>query len=405
MMPDIPDLTSWPEPDAQTIGEGPLQYDNWVGPYKNPSGERWVEQINSWYGEGTAAGLSQDTFRSFDEGHSGLRLSYFPQMQSEEPVSTFGPAGKFVFPERVTMGVQSYGVEGMAVIERHSQEIIRGYYESKFTDVGFQKFFQLFYESNFLFVAPAVSTYSDSADSFSFLSPFYLHSVGASGTDASLLKPIVFAAAALPPNIKTQALRSGRYVPTLMYLFKNAIAGDILSPESHVPAYGLPEESGDGWTGDTPFLDTLVNGAHDLDHLPPVCRLKPVSVELSVSKEHDYAERAYLELSHYGFTGTLRRDQEFKFVVDLSSSVVDDGHSLKSYHTSLLRGSGTITPVNESGSQVEVRIPWTLTDRTHDYRTDILFLVNDGTYYSSPAYISIRHIHELDPLVRGIKAE
>lgn len=404
LMPEIPPLGLWPAADT-AMDIPPLKFDTWAGPYKNEAGRNCVERVNKWYAEGTAAGLSQDIFRSFDAGHSGLRIAFFPQMKALEPVPSFGQACRNVFPERVTFGVQSYGAEGSSVIERHTREIIRRYYKGELSDVGFQKFFQLFYENNFLFAAPAVGTFSQTEDGFSFLSPFYLHSVGASGTDAQLLKPLVFASAALPPTIKTRALRAGCYVPTLLYLFKNAVAENIRAPDAHLAAYTLPDEAGDGWTGSAPFLDALVTGAHELQHLPPVCCLKLNSVRLGCAEERNYAKRAYVEATRYNVTASLRRGQTLELVLDLSHSWTDGDRPICEYHAAVLRGTATIAPRADDGSLLELRIPWTLSDVTHNYRTDILFLVNDGTYDSAPAYVSVRHIHDLDPMVLGIRAE
>jgi hypothetical protein len=401
----MPNLASWPPPLRGENSPRPLAFHEGDWPYNNEAGRHWVEQINAWYDEGLAAGLSQDTFRSFDVGHSSVRLSIYPQLNSVQAVPNFGHNAKFVFPDRVTFGVQSYGTDGMSIIEAHSNAIIRGFYESKSDDVGFQKFYQTFYDFNFLFISPAVGSYSESTDKFSFLSPYYLHAIGMSGSDAALLKPLIYASAAMPPEIKTRALRTGRYVPALLYLFKSALLADIRSPEAHRPAYALPDEAAADWTGPAPFLDRLIQAAHDLSHLPPVCQITVNSLAVEAIEQRDGADRAYAEISRYGVTGTLRKGQELRIVVDLSESWTDGGRRIVEYHASTLCGQATITSANESGSSYEVRIPWMLPGKTHDKRTDILLLVHDGTYYSAPAYLSIRHINELDPIVRNIPAK
>jgi hypothetical protein len=396
----------WPDRPPAGTASMPLSYDNWAGPYRNEAGRRWVEKINEWYRDGSAAGLWQDTFRSFDNGHSSIRLDYYPQMKREEPVSAFGPSFSNVLPQRVTFGVQSFGAEGMSVIDYYTRKILRAYYETGRSNTEHpQPLHMAFYERNFLFVAPAVGSYGDKGDRFTFLSPYYLHSVGASGTDAKLLKPLVFAAAALPPELKTRILRKGLYVPTLMYLFKSAIAGGVTSPNAHVPAYSLPPEAEDDYTGPTPFIDSLINSAHVLTHIPPVCRFAIEPVYVKASGAHGYGANAFYEKTPYAFAGALRDGQEFKLEVDLRESWVDDGRSILDYHASLLRGPGTIERLNSEGSRMRIRVPWTVMDKDKDSRTDILLLVFDGAYYSAPAYISIRHIHRLDPLILGLKAK
>lgn len=397
-------LKSWPDASAAPAGEMPLLYGKWTrGPYRNPSGERWVAQINAWYQEGSAAGLTQDTFRSFDNGHSSIRLRAYPQMKHEKPVESLRNLEKVVFLPRVTMGVQSYGREGESVIEWRSRQTLRSFYAQEDSVAPFLRSYRLCYESNFLFVAPAVGSFTHDKDAFAFLSPFYLHSVGASGSDSRLLKPLVFASAALPPDLKTRMLRKGLFVPTLMYLFKSTITGDIRSPGAHLPAYALPAESESDSEAPTPFLHALLNSAHDLTHIPPVARLGLKRVSIEAEGDRDYGGKAYYEENIYAFNGALRPGQAFDLTVDLRYSWTDEGRPIVGYHTSVLRGEASVEFLNEEQSVLNIRIPWLLTNNKDDLRTDVLFVVNDGTYDSAPAYLSVRHLHRLDPITLGIR--
>ncbi|MCC6698169.1 MAG: hypothetical protein IT365_21280, partial [Candidatus Hydrogenedentes bacterium] len=364
-------LTEWPAPESRPEAPVPLQYDKWAGPYLNAAGERWVNQINQWHTEGTAAGLTQDTFRSFDNNHSSIRTVFFPQLNVAEPVTSFGASCKNVLGQRVTMGVQSYGTQGMCVADFHCVNAIRAFYQSGKPAPGPQALFRIFYENNFLYVAPAVGTFSPEKDSFSFLSPFYLHSVGASGTDATLLKPMVFASAALPPELKTRILHNGMFVPTMMYLFKSAIAGDIKSASAHLPAYTLPEEAADGHPGPSPFLDTLIGSAHDLKHAPPVCRMKATPVAPTNAGTESVRQAEYVEDNTYVISSALRPGEALELEVDLRPSWTDKGTHVTEYYAAVLRGGATIEPMAEDGSKVKVKVPWELRDRDHDFRTDI----------------------------------
>lgn len=396
-------LAAWPERKNHPDAPEPLSSRRWGGVYKNSSGKNWVKRINEWHRDGKAAGLSQDTFRSFDDGHSSIPLGLYPQMNSEQPIAAFGSLYENVFKPRVTMGVQSYGSEGRIVIEDQSRRFLRAYYESGMPEGGFQRYYRMFYENNFLFVAPAVGSYKPDNDAFTFLSPFYLHSIGASGSDSRLLQPLVMASAALPPDLKTRILRSGLFVPTMMYLFKSAIAGNIPAPEAHVPAYALPPETADDTDGPTPFLDTLLNAANGLTHIPPVCRMK--FRRIAVVNDEDAApdRDACYEENTYAFTGALRQGQAFLLDVDLRYSWTDKNLPIVKYHAAVLRGKGEITPLNEHGSVLRIRIPWSLTDNRRNLRSDVALLVHDGACYSAPAYISVRHIHRLDPITLGIR--
>ena len=398
-------LLEWPAPETRPDALVPLTYDKWAGPYMNEAGERWVKQINQWHTEGTAAGLTQDTFRSFDNGHSSIRTVFYPQMNVAEPVTSFGTACKNILGPRVTMGVQSYGTNGMSVADFHCVNTIREVYASGKRTPGPQSLFRIFYEQNFLYAAPAVNSFTPDKDAFTFLSPFYLHSVGASGTDSKLLKPLVLASAAMPPALKTRILRGGLFVPTMMYLFKSAIAGDIKSPDAHLPAYTLPEESETGHEGPSPFLDALIDSAHGLTHAPPVCRMKTVPVPPSSSDGKEERQAEYLEDNVYAFSSALRQGEALELQVDLRPSWTDEGRRITEYYAAVLRGEATIEPIAGDHSRLKVKVPWELRGKDRDFRTDILLLVNDGTYYSAPAYISVRHFHRLDPLIRGIRVK
>jgi hypothetical protein len=396
-------LAAWPE-RSESPGELPLSYEKWTGaPYKNVSGERWVDQINLWYRNGDAAGLTQDTFRSFDKGHSGIRASAYPQINIEAVVSDLGPPWENIFRPRVTMGVQSFGIDGKSVVEARSRAVIRSFYELGGAAQPFQRFYRLFYENNFLFVAPAVGSFSQGNDAFAFLSPFYLHSIGASGSDARLLKPLIFASAALPPNLKTRLLRAGLFVPTLMYLFKSHIADDIKATEAHVPAYTLPAEADDDFEGPTPFLDGLLNSAHSLTHIPPVCRLRMIDFAIEAEGDHDYGHAAYCEYNTYAFSGALRPGQAFVMTIDLRFSWTDENCPIVAYQASVLRGDASIEPLNGEKSMFRIRIPWMPTNNRNNLRTDVLLLVHDGSYYSAPAYLSVRHLDRLDAITLGVK--
>jgi hypothetical protein len=188
-----------------------------------------------------------------------------------------------------------------------------------------------------------------------------------------------------------------------MYLFKSHIAGDIFSPEAHVPAYALPEEAKSDIDEPSPFLDALLNSAHDLTHIPPVSRLAVRSVSISSEEGSAHGRSAFFEANTYGIIGALRQGQTIVLSLDLRFSWTDENLPVNSYSTSVLRGDADIEYLNDDKSVMNIRIPWRPTNNNRDQRTDIMFLVNDGTYYSAPAYVSIRHIHKLDPITQGIK--
>ncbi len=398
-------LAAWPGTPSELDDQPPLSQAAYAGgPYDNAVGKRWVERINRWYREGECAGLVQDAFRSFDDGHSGIRPRAYPQLRFEKAIASLTEPGRDIFQPRITFGVQSYGAGGKSVIEALTRNALRKYYEIGGKPPPFQQAFRIYYENNFVFVAPASGSFTEQGDQFSCLSPFYLHAIGNSGSDSKLLKPLVFASAALPPDLKTRILRQGLLVPTLLNLFKSNINGDLLSPESHLPAYTLPPEADDDYDGSAPFLDGLLNAAHNLQHIPPVCRIRVEDFAIESGEDPRYDDDTYFEDNTYVLSGALRPGQTLVVSLDLRFSWTDDNRPIDQYVSSVLRGNASIEPLNQEASRITVRIPWSTTNNNTDLRTDLLLLVHDGTYFSSPAYISIRHIHKLDPITLGIPA-
>ncbi|MEK7795401.1 MAG: hypothetical protein AAB353_12770, partial [Candidatus Hydrogenedentota bacterium] len=225
----------------------------------------------------------------------------------------------------------------------------------------------------------------DSLDDATFLTPYCLHSFGASGTDSRLLKPIVWAAAALRPDLKTRILREGAYVPTLMYLFKRSITPEgIRDPEAHMPAYLMLAEAFAEDTVQSPFLDRLLNFAHELDCIPAVTRMEIV----------EHATPRFHQDSVFGYVAALRRGEILELTVDLSKSWTDK-RAIEGYHAQILRGSAELDVVEGSVSAYRLKVNW-----SSDKRVDVLFLADDG----APAYVSVRNIQlsetELFPALR-----
>ena len=66
-------VIDWPEYISNNVTRKlPLTFASGDKPYANAAGKAMIDQINRWFEEGTAAGLSQDTFRSFDSNHSRI---------------------------------------------------------------------------------------------------------------------------------------------------------------------------------------------------------------------------------------------------------------------------------------------------------------------------------------------
>jgi hypothetical protein len=338
---------------------------------------------------------------------------------------------QYIFDDQLNYGVRSLGVGSvnfgsslLNLLDSQQKARIRGFYLNTLVDPvvtppsystnllirnlkegGMSKeLIRKFYENNYLHVTPAIRSFSY-GDTFAFLSPLTLFSQGASGTDSMLLKPVLQTSAALPPTLKKRIMDQHLLVPTLMYLFKSQSTANYLSPEAHPVAYALPAEAAkDTLTTDyanapqtpAPFIEGLIRRAQALSHIPPVARLKILDAKVLYSGTRQYFREPYFENNIYEFTAALRQGETLELIVDLSDSWTDQGLPITRFDSVKLRGQGQILPLTSDGSLVKIVIPYMAKTEFKDLRTDILININDGTYDSAPAYISIRHIQSFE---------
>lgn len=429
-------IKDWKEPGDRSASV-PLKFDFWQRPYQNKAGFDAVKQINTWFADGESAGLGQDAFRSFDSGHSTIR-DFYPQLRQLPPLESYDAECRDVFAPGVTFGVQSLAAsadilgEGLSVIDFYSAtELLYHYNPTEYrrligakSPVFTRAFYRQLFESNVLLISPAVKSFQfrgdEVQDRFYFLSPYYLHSIGLSGSDSQLLKPLIFAAASLPRELKTRILRNGMQTPVLMWLFRFAMNDDLDSVESHVPAFLLPAEADrpapelelrdDGAreslteayerVGDesAPFLDALLEAARGLQHIPPVARIRHLTAPMVSGG--DYSIEAFVYSDPYTVQAVLRPGERLELELDLTQSWTDEG-ILAGYDVQLLRdpGSGTETVIDSTRieeGRTRLSIPWQQAEPECGRRTDVSLQVNDGRVNSVPAYISVRHLQEDD---------
>ena len=97
--------------------------------------------------------------------------------------------------------------------------------------------------------------------------------------------------------------------------------------------------------------------------------------------------------------GIRRMDPVFEIELSGEASRDIDGKDL-SYHWVVLQGDSnkvTITKLDAAGSRVRVAVPWfepfpvasASDSKVSTYRVDVGLFVNNGTYYSAPAFLSV----------------
>lgn len=392
-------LSQWPDPPSPKVSADVTSIGDQDGWYHSTSGTAWRNTLNSWYQQGIGAGLVQDTYCSYDNNHASITQVYYPQLPIASCVGDYTNATANIYDRRISFGNQSYGAKGTqyfeyytaATIEYNFRSNVYSWYKNGSSGTDWLSFYQGFYENNFFFIAPACDTNALGADKFTFLTPYYMHSVGVSSSDCTLMRSFLYISAAMPPALKTRILRKGLEVPTIMYLFKKSFTGDIKSPDGHIPTWSQPAEALNTATS-TPQLDRMLNGANGLTHIPPVAKFTVQSATFSTAPGTSYSRGGYYRSSPYAMVATLRQNEKIVVTLDLSSSIADDGYTVSAYSASFIRGGGTIEYLNPQRSQVRITIPWRYSTKQQDLRTDVLLTANDGTYDSAPAYVSVYNI-------------
>ena len=362
---------AWPtmvdQPGTHTrapIKDVPNHWDRWLTSDQ-------VAQLDVWYREGTGAGLEQDTFQSWDGGHSAPDSGFWYQMS----FLTYFEASLAVWQSYnvesndITWAVQSFGWYG----DTRGVPLVNGS-QLAYTAYSYDTAaFEWMYTENLAFVAPSVDSYRGEGadDKMAYMSPYYLISEGMSYTDVDLSRSMFWASAALHPELKTRLLDTSTYVPTLQWLLKRNYAADYRSAEAHKAAYDW-----DVITNDVAWA--MVLDAHELTHMPPMPVLNLVDSNVpTMLSVTDWIVSA----STNDTRGTV------ELTLDASRSYADNGGCITEYSWTLLRGTEGVvmTPLTVDGSRMHFEIPW----QPDSPRTDVVLIVNDGTMDGPPAYVSI----------------
>ncbi|USG60490.1 hypothetical protein NBZ79_15090 [Sneathiella marina] len=351
-----------------------------------------AKQLNGWFRRGFAAGNSGDLYDNRDHQHSSLSKETFPQFgfveyspEAKNAGIDYGLNTKIVF-NAPTIGNSSTGIIGL-----HSQASLA--YVLPF---AMQKLY-LQYVQNHLYVYPAVHDYSEkNGDVLSATTPYLVISQGRSGSDKPFLKALASILAAFDPGVKDELVKRNLLMPTVQMILREGQlssekAEDYLTYKAHPPVF------------DSKNLDVIrmivMAQEMELDKVPPMVSLAIVE-ESTPRKGIDNFSR-FLPETLFKTPGAIARvvrssAKNTTLVVSAEKTKVPADQKL-TYHWVVLRGDSRkikITPKNAEGSVAEITVPW------HDgfpaperpdfqtHRVEIGVFVNNGTYYSAPAFVS-----------------
>jgi hypothetical protein len=192
--------------------------------------------LNAWVAQGTAAGLAEVFYDNRDRGHSRLSRTRFPQLthiryDPELMRRDFDRslARQVLFP-RPTLGNASLAVTSGAMARSLPRLAMTAQGGPAQAFVG--------YIHNHLYVYPAHRDVRD-IDKLPALLPYFVASVGSSGSDRPFLDALALTLASFRPDTRARLEAEGLIAPTLDMILRRSLQGvtDYASPPAHPPAF------------------------------------------------------------------------------------------------------------------------------------------------------------------------
>ncbi len=351
--------------------------------------------LTQWYQRGSAAGNHGDLYDNRDRGHSAIKISRYPQFSFIEYSREAKDAG-------IDYGVNTKILFNSITIGNSSTAVTKGkFWRSQgrlatTLPFGANKLF-LQYVSNHLYVYPAVADYGiKHGDILSANTPYMIISKGKSGSDRPFLNAVASILAAFKPEVKEYLKKNRMIMPTVQMIFREGQVS-VKNPEDYLTYKAQP-----------PVFDSLnidlgkmVQMAQKLEikDVPPIVQLSIVSEsepEKGIDDFSTFRPEALFSTPTAISRAVRSSALETKLVVSAEKTQGPPNQKLE-YRWVVLRGDKkriSITPKNESGSVVEITVPWHApfpapeqADITTS-RVEIGAFVNNGTYYSAPSFIN-----------------
>ena len=366
-----------------------------------PAGGEIGNLLRRWYSAGNAAGNIGDYYDNRDGGHSQLNLSRHPQLQQ-----IIVPGAKPGV--RMNWGRQMRVLPDVVIGNSStSYSATSGGSNARVSYVNSQSVNILYsqYVGNNLYVYPEHQDYDPGhngvgggyGDLFPINTPYLIISQGSSGSDQPFLQAVAYTLAAFRPGVKEKLKESGLLMPAVQMLLR--ISGrwitkeaDYLTGKAHPPVF-------QGNNVNAQRMIELANGI-TLLNLPPMARIRVIEEDAAVFGR-DYFEPGRNEklADTPAAVGRIFRGsaQTRKITIDASESEDMNGKPLK-YFWQVLQGDASrikISYLNQEQSIAEITVPhfdrFTVDGRPGlvTNRVDIGVFVNNGKYYSPPAFLSV----------------
>ena len=250
------------------------------------------------------------------------------------------------------------------------------------------------YRSNSCFFHPAVGDCDNQNDYFFFMAPWFLTSVGRSGSELDEMEKWFDVLNAFKPDVKAALKQQGTVMSVIQMISRRTrVASDAqyLTGAAHPSAFDN--------AGNRSAMSSMAS-AITMASLPPFGAMRVV--------EETY-DSGMMAARHFGISANERYftmpvsvarlflgpEASKRIVLDADSSFDINNRDL-TYHWRLLRGNSsqvTITPLNADSSRVEVTVKYHPKATIHGASAQsnlvvVGLFVHNGSYYSAPAFFT-----------------
>ena len=353
--------------------------------------------LNRRYDGGDAAGNHGDLYDNRDKGHSALTRESFPQMSHIEYGAEAQAAG-------VNYGVNSQVLFNAITLGNSSTAVTSGrFWRSQarlvLTTHGLAARAYLHYANDHLYIYPEHRDHDpENGDLFPANTPYMIVSQGSSGSDGPFLGAVGSILAAFRPDVKKFLRDRHLVMPTVQMIVRSGMKSvrthqDYLSAKAHPSVFDKSDID----------LKKMVNRAQRLraGSIPP--RVQIAVIEESRPRPGvDYFGPTSEDEVLFDTPSAIARiarstSHEQRLVISAAKTIDPNGRPLK-FLWKVLRGDSeriTISPINDAGSQVELRIPWhrprpvPFKPQLMTNRVDVAVFVHNGEHYSAPAFVTV----------------
>jgi len=358
-----------------------------------------ADLLRQWYTEGTAAGNIGDWYDNRDRGHSGLKMSPYPQLQKV----TYTPEQ---LQRREDYGLQqvilphvTFGNSSTAAPPERGGSISRTYYTST---RGLAFLFTQYFRSN-IYIYPEHRDHDPGrngvggyGDLYPTNTPYLIISQGSSGSDQPFMRAIPYVLAAFRPDVKAKLIKTGMLMPTLQMIMR-ITNKNISGPEEYLTGKAHPTV----FSGRNLDILAMVKTAHEIttDTIPPIALLDVVREDEMVAGRDFFGTGISEKLGDTPvviariFHGAA---YQRKMVVRVSKKGDVNNRPL-TFQWVVLRGDTErikIKTLKKDGSEAELIIPYhqrrpiVKGSTMASTRVDIGVFAYNGTYYSPPSFIT-----------------